>query len=217
MTAERFDEDYFRAHYSDYELQNPPAKLKWYERAVRGWTDSRPIRLLDIGCGLGSFAGHMSGDTDVVVHATDVSEFAISSNRARFPGVTWEVASATAAPWPESSFDVVTAFDVLEHLNDPSRALIAASQMLTKEGTFIAVVPVYDGPSGPFIRRLDRDPTHVNRWTRNRWLQLVAEHFNVVEWSGAFRYRLPLGPYIHVPSRLFRRATPAVMIVGRQR
>ena len=67
------------------------------------------------------------------------------------------------------------------------------------------------------IRRLDRDPTHLHKWPRQRWLDWAARHFSVVEWSGIVRYLLPGGYYLHLVTRLFRRHAPAIIVIARKR
>jgi hypothetical protein len=81
----------------------------------------------------------------------------------------------------------------------------------------VFVVPVYDGLSGPIIRRLDRDPTHVHKWPRDRWLDWAASHFEVVDWTGILRWLTPLGYYLHVVTRLGKRHTPAILVTCRKR
>lgn len=218
MTSpDQFGSDYFRDQYPDYWRQNPQRKLAWYEGAIRRWCDADPIRFLDIGCGLGAFVSHMADSADVVAHGTDVSNFAIESNRVRDPRPDWRESSADEQPWSGGSFDAITALDVLEHLQDPEATLRSVRHMLQSDGVFVAVVPVYDGLTGPIVRALDRDPTHLHQWPRQRWLDLVNSHFEILEWAGAFRYLMPTRTYIHLPTRTLRRHAPAILIAARKR
>jgi hypothetical protein len=81
----------------------------------------------------------------------------------------------------------------------------------------VFVVPVYDGPLGWLVRRLDKDPTHVHKMPRNFWLEWAARTFEVVEWLGTYRYLTPLGVYVHFASRRLRRWSPAVAVAARRR
>jgi hypothetical protein len=76
-------------------------------------------------------------------------------------------------------------------------------------------VPVYDGLSGPIIRRLDHDVTHLQKHGRDFWLRLVSRRFHVVAWQGLVRYLLPGGVYLNWPTTVFRRHTPAIAVVAR--
>lgn len=44
-------------------------------------------------------------------------------------------------PWPDASFDVVTADNVLEHLEDPARVLAEVARVLKPGGLFLAKTP----------------------------------------------------------------------------
>ena len=84
-------------------------------------------------------------------------------------------------------------------------------------GCFVFTVPVYDGLSGPMVRLLDRDATHLHKWPRRRWLDWAESHFSVIEWKGIFRYLLPGGYYLHLVVQGLRRHAPAIIVVARKR
>jgi SAM-dependent methyltransferase len=216
----RFESAYFAAFYRDYAAQNPGRKLDFYRRVIERWapppTDGGPRSLLDAGCGLGRFLSHLEAGGGWRLHGTDVSRFAIEENRQRLPGVDLRIAAATDRPYPAASFDVVTAFDVLEHVPELDAAGDALASMLRPGGLFVLVVPVYDGASGPLIRLLDRDPTHLHTWPRRDWLDWVAGRFSLLEWLGMLRYLLPGGLYLHLPTRRLRRHTPAILVAARR-
>ena len=88
---------------------------------------------------------------------------------------------------------------------------------LTPGGIFLFVVPVYDGPMGPIIRTLDRDPTHVHKRSRAWWLELISRKFEVTSWTGIFRYLAGGRFYLHLPTRALRQVAPAIAIVGKLR
>ena len=88
--------------------------------------------------------------------------------------------------------------------------------MLRPGGIFVLVVPVYDGLSGPLIRLLDKDPTHVHKVPRDFWLKWGASDMELVDYIGVVRYLLPWGYYLHLTTRFWRRHTPAVLAVFRK-
>lgn len=213
-----FDASYYVDHYRDYAAQNPRHKLAFYRAMIEAHCGPRrPLRLLDVGCGLGSFLEHMSGVPGWDLSGCDVNADAIRAVRKRLPGVALAEAPATAEPFPAASFDVVTALDVVEHVPDTRAVARAVESQLRPGGLFVLVVPVYDGPTGPVIRLLDRDPTHLHKWGRDAWLTWMAERFDVLDWRGMIRYLLPGGVYLHVTTRRLRRATSAILVVGRKR
>jgi SAM-dependent methyltransferase len=216
----RFEADYFADNYRDYAAQNPERKLAFYRRSIGealAASGHRPreekLRLLDVGCGLGRFVASLPEER-WERHGTDLSEYAVEKDRESYPGVTFRHAGATDRPYPDDHFDVVTAFDVIEHVPDLSGVATAVTSMLRPGGVFAFVVPVYDGLSGPLIRLLDKDPTHVHKEPRDFWLRWAGERFRDLRWRGVLRYLLPGGHYLHVPTRLGRRHTPAILVTG---
>ncbi len=216
MDSSRFDADYYRTYYREYARQNPPRKLRFYARmAERHAAPDAPRRIHDLGCGFGDFLATLDESWEIC--GSDVSEFAIAQAAQRHPRGAFKVASATDRAVFAGPFGVVTAFDVLEHVADLDAVAASVDDQLAPGGAFLFVVPVYDGLSGPIIRALDRDPTHVHKWPRRCWLDWAGAHFDVREWLGAVRYLFPLLGYLHVTTRLLRRHTPAILVACRKR
>ncbi len=213
-----FEQPYFDANYRDYAAQNPPWKLRFYARSIERFAPAaRPLALLDVGCGLGRFLGFLAARGGYRLCGTDLSHYAVVENRKAWQGIEFREASATERPYPDASFDVITTLDVIEHVPDLAAVGEAVRSMLKPGGLYVFVVPVYDGLSGPLIRRLDRDPTHVHKRERAFWLGWAAERFEVLGWWGMLRYLLPGGLYLHWPTRLGRRHTPAILVAARKR
>ena len=210
-----FEREYFESCYRNYARQNPPRKLRFYRRLVESAVPKtgRP-RVLDIGCAFGSFLGALDPAWDR--SGIDVSEFATEQASRTHPGATFVRADIGEIPLP-GPFDIITAFDVIEHV--PSLDLVASvvRSRLTVGGAFIFVVPVYDGPTGPIIHLLDRDPTHVHKRSRRFWLDWAETNFVLRDWWGVTRYLLPGGFYMHVPTRVLRGLTPAIAVVASMR
>jgi len=208
-----FDKGYFETVYRDYPRQNPPRKLRFYRRLVeRAAPAERIPRILDIGCAFGAFLSAL--DPNWQRFGTDVSQFAIDHAAAAAPGVTFARADVDAIPFP-GPFDIITAFDVIEHIASLDRVASVVRSLLRPEGHFIYVVPVYDGVTGPLISLLDRDETHIHKRSRDFWLAWTREHFALIQWCGIYRYLVPGLGYLHIPSRLWRRFTPAIAVIAR--
>jgi len=113
-------------------------------------------------------------------------------------------------------FDVVTAFDVLEHISDLDGALTTIRAALPSDGALIAVVPVYDGPLGAVVRLLDHDPTHVQKESRAFWIRSIERHFTILHYEGLFRFLVPhTRRYLHAHSAALAPLSPAILIVAR--
>jgi SAM-dependent methyltransferase len=209
-----FDRDYFAANYANYQRQNPPRKLAFYRRLIEpAATCDRPAKLLEIGCAFGGFLSSL--DDRWRCWGLDVSDYAIEQARLAAPTATLAVASGARVPFAET-FDCVAAFDVIEHIQDLEQVADGVFRHLRPGGYFVFVVPVYDGPTGPIIHALDRDPTHLHKRSRQFWIDWLTGRFELVDWHGVYRYLLPLGYYVHLPTRRFRRFTPAIAVVARR-
>lgn len=123
-------------------------------------------------------------------------------------------ASADVRPFDSTDFDVITAWDVLEHVNDPDATMANLVSWLAPEGMLAFVVPVYDGPAGPIVSLLDKDPTHLHKMGREFWLELAEKHLSGISWHGIFRYLITPGRYVHRSTRSARRVAPAILVVG---
>jgi 2-polyprenyl-3-methyl-5-hydroxy-6-metoxy-1,4-benzoquinol methylase len=96
-------------------------------------------RLLDIGCGSGSFL-QCARSHGFLPHGMDMSAKAVEivQNEHGIPakqgGIGQEV-------WEGNRFDFITMFHVLEHLPDPRQALRFAAGLLAPGGTLVLQVP----------------------------------------------------------------------------
>ena len=144
----------------------------------------------------------------------DISEYSVGEATRTVGSVNFAVASCTAIPF-RGPFHAIVAFDVIEHVPDLQAVAAFVNSELDRRGVFVFVVPVYDGPLGGVVRLLDKDPTHVHKNARQFWLDWARQNFELISWTGIFRYLLPMGPYINWPTRGLRRVSPAIAVAVR--
>jgi len=103
-------------------------------------------KLLDVGCADGSFL-LAAKELGFEVWGLDLDSRSIEAARARglenVISMTLEEFSATH---PEQKFDVLTAFEVLEHQDDPNLFIDQIQMLLRKGGAFVGSVPDRDRP-----------------------------------------------------------------------
>jgi len=210
-----YDRSYYKKQYRDYERQNPTRKLLFYrslaEKAVEGILCPR---VLDVGCAFGHFLSLLPTHWERC--GIDASEYAIGKASRHVPDARFAIAGSERHPF-DGDFDVITAFDVLEHVEGIEDMFDWIAGSLRPGGGLVFVVPVYDGPAGLLVRLLDRDPTHIHKKSRTYWLHSADPRLELVDWWGILRYLLPAGPYVHVVTHAWRDLCPAIACVMRRR
>lgn len=103
--------------------------------------DLPAAEILDVGSGTGFYIGRWQEAGARKITGCDLTEAAVSRLRARFPGVRFVRADiAEADVLSSSSFDAVSAMDVLFHITDDGRyrrALETIASVLRPGGTFV--------------------------------------------------------------------------------
>jgi len=214
-----FDERYYSDNYGGrYDLRNPPRKTSAILDEISKHCPGG--RLMDVGCAYGAFLQAAADSGRYQLWGTDVSEHAIEIARERLTDhdVSLQAGGLFDSGGPPRSFDVVTLFDVIEHIDNLGTSFGAIRDLLQDGGLLALTVPVYDGPLGGLVSLLDNDPTHLHKVSRWDWVERVqAGGFQVLEWSGLYRYPVLGRFYFHRRSRRFRDFAPAILILARLR
>src|SRR5689334_13246360 len=103
---------------------------------------ARGKRVLDAGCGAGYGSAELAHTAASVV-GVDVAAEAVDFARAnyRLPNLSFVQGSCAALPHPDGVFDLVVAFEVIEHLENYSALLLEARRVLRPNGQFIVSTP----------------------------------------------------------------------------
>ncbi len=97
-------------------------------------------RILDVGCGTGGNLEMLSEFGEV--EGVDVSDEAVEFCRARGVAPVTQ-AGAEDLPYDDESFDLVTGFDVIEHLDDDVAGLREMHRVLRPGGRVLLIVPAF--------------------------------------------------------------------------
>ncbi len=108
------------------------AKMK--QKNLQGPT----TEVLDVGCGAG-FLSNELGSHGFKVTGVDLSEESLSVAKKfdKSNSVSYQVADAYKLPFSDAQFDVVTAMDFLEHVENPELAIKEFSRVIKPGGIFI--------------------------------------------------------------------------------
>ena len=97
--------------------------------AVLEQLEIRPgTRVLDVGCGPGLFL-RLAADRGATVTGIDAAPQFIELARERLPQADLTVGDMDPLPYPDDSFDVVTAWDAFQSAADPRGALREAARV----------------------------------------------------------------------------------------
>jgi SAM-dependent methyltransferase len=120
--------------------QNSPHR--WQDRKAALRQHKQSGALLDMGCSSGAFLESLKGD-GWKLHGIEMSTEPAKIAEAR-SGAQVFVGHILEAPFRPESFDVVTCFDVLEHLYEPRRVMVKVAEWLKPGGIFYVLVPNID-------------------------------------------------------------------------
>jgi ubiquinone/menaquinone biosynthesis C-methylase UbiE len=99
-------------------------------------------RVLDAGSGTGYGAAELSQSAASVV-GLEIDHDAVEYSRSNYPlqNLSFEVGSCMAIPFAAQSFELIVAFEVIEHLADYRRFVDECARILTPQGLFIVSSP----------------------------------------------------------------------------
>ncbi len=104
--------------------------------------DVRPgDRALDVGCGTGEFTAALARASARAI-GVDVAEAALERARTRHPGLAFRLVPFDGPlPFEESSFELVWASEVIEHIADTARWLSEVRRVLVPAGRLLVTTP----------------------------------------------------------------------------
>ncbi len=130
-------------------------------------------RLLDVGCGAGTFAARLRRRHGVQAVGLDFKEL---SDLPSFADVEFRCGLLYDHDFGEERFDLITMWHFLEHDYDPARSLRTSRELLTGDGRLVVEVPRLD--SVTFTMYGDRwpglqAPQHTALYSRQTLINMV--------------------------------------------
>lgn len=117
--------------------------------------------LLEIGCGTGYVLSGVSKQFPrSTLHGSEIFIAGLGFAAARLPSATFMQMDARSIPF-EEEFDVIGAFDVLEHIEEDERTLAQVHAALKPQGFMLLTVPQHAWLWSP----VDEYAFHVRRYT----------------------------------------------------
>ena len=125
--------------YSDFNYEEGLATKDKIDALKLMLSDISPGRCVDIGCARGTLLNWLR-EQGWECSGVDISEETVARGRSDF-GLALYAGTLEQAHYPDDSFSLVTAFDVIEHLQSPLTTLQEAHRILKPNGSLIMEVP----------------------------------------------------------------------------
>jgi ubiquinone/menaquinone biosynthesis C-methylase UbiE len=154
------------------------------------------INLLDVGSGEGHVLGKVLEKQKFQTTALDPNENALIVLKKKLPEVETKNGYIEKLPFTEDSFDVIMCCEVLEHLEDPERALSELKRVGRKH--FILSVPNEPWFSwanfirGRHVKKLGCHPEHIQKWSRKEFSEFVSRKLKIIEINQSFPWTIVL-------------------------
>jgi len=133
-----YDESYYTGGqegvFADYVGQAPARRAAARRRLWRLRRLKPRGRLLDVGCAAGFFLAEAAAH--YTVQGVELSEFSSRFARERF-GLDVVTGTLHDAAYPDARFDLVTLWDVIEHVSDPAAVLTEVARVLAPGGRVV--------------------------------------------------------------------------------
>jgi 2-polyprenyl-3-methyl-5-hydroxy-6-metoxy-1,4-benzoquinol methylase len=178
-------------------------KLKhpFWNRIIRKYMTGG--KLLDIGCAEGDLLEWASSH-GFCPTGIDVSEYILRENKKKNELLNYDLITSNIQklPFKKNSFQIITCFDVLEHIKNPDSALLEILRCLQNNGLCIISVPNLNS-LGHMLKKEQwfaySDPTHISLHTIEFWIQhlqkqnfTIITHFSDTFWDTPYFPHLPI-------------------------
>jgi 2-polyprenyl-3-methyl-5-hydroxy-6-metoxy-1,4-benzoquinol methylase len=188
--------------YDKYGSTNPVVKrlMAGFERTLDElFAQAAPRSVLDVGCGEGVLTHKWAQQLPGRVVGIDLEDPAIQAEWAKrqAPNLEYRVMKAERLPFGEGEFSLAAAIEVLEHVPDPEHT-VAQMARVARGGHLLVSVPrepLWRGLNmarGAYLRDLGNTPGHVNHWSKQGFVRLLARHGEVVERRSPFPWTMLL-------------------------
>lgn len=210
MTVHAFEEEYFTNYYYQNVGNFDRVSLNKSKNWFHGWLkylnqfvdleSGRGRKTLEIGCSIGG-ASHLLAERGFDVYASDISKYSLQRARRlakkEKKNISFHRINVEKEIPLNIKFDIIIAFEVIEHLKNPYRAVIRMRQKLKKNGILICSTPnkKYDASS---------DPTHINVKNEIEWKKL----FKKAAFKKIKSTQISFIPYLYNLNKYFQYAFP---------
>jgi 2-polyprenyl-3-methyl-5-hydroxy-6-metoxy-1,4-benzoquinol methylase len=192
--------------FDKYGSANPVVRrlMAGFERnADELFAQAAPSSVLDVGCGEGILTAQWArrlppppAGRIVGIDLEDPKLNAEWAARETHANLEFRPMTVERLQFADDEFDLVAATEVLEHVDDPGRAV---AEMARVAGRWLLVsVPheplwrMLNMARGAYLRQWGNTPGHLNHWTRAGFAKLLSAHGEVVQTRSPFPWTMLL-------------------------
>lgn len=168
--------EYYSNNYNRTDFFSPITRNRYNELLDEFEQHRKTGKILDLGCGYGFFL-EVAKERGWEVYGAEIAEDAVKICREK--GVKMFSGRASKCDFPEASFDVIVAIEVIEHLEDPKPFLSKSYELLRSGGLMYTTTPNFNS----YLRyRLKGEydvieyPNHLLYFTRKTLRKLYNQH-----------------------------------------
>ncbi len=166
----------------------------------------RGRRVLDIACGTGYGLEILAGEARAVVGVDADWEAVRAAVRGEHAPRAIVLGDGARLPFPPATFDAITSFETLEHLEQRDGFLAELARVLRPDG-----VCILSTPNANYTQPVDgrpRNPFHVHEYTPQELRDALGRRFTSVEMLGQeMDHRFAISPFWDDQQRLPRRTS----------
>ncbi|WP_245885697.1 class I SAM-dependent methyltransferase [Xylanimonas oleitrophica] len=140
----------------------PYAHLRWdvVSRVLAQHLPSSGARVLEVGCGQGAVGVRLARRHRYTGVELDARSLEVARGRAEAAGVDATLVQGQLASLDDDGFDLVCAFEVVEHIEDDAQALAEWTARLRPGGLLLLSTPAWQSRFGP----MDEAVGHFRRY-----------------------------------------------------
>jgi SAM-dependent methyltransferase len=143
--------------------------MDWIVTTMRPYLGSN---LLEVGVGHGSYCEYFK--EIAAYRGIDIDPQNVASSRAKYPGATFEIGDVCSdqfnSTFVPGSVDTIVCCNVIEHIEDDSRAVVNMANALSRGGHLFILVPALQMLYG----ELDRLAGHCRRYDKPQMLKACS-------------------------------------------
>ena len=192
--------------FDKYGSTNPVVRrlMAGFERNVDDlFARAAPSSVLDVGCGEGILTAQWAqrlppapAGRIVGIDLKDPKLTAEWAARDTHDNLEFRQMTVERLQFADDEFDLVAATEVLEHVDDPDRAVAEMTRVASR--WLLVSVPheplwrMLNMARGAYLRQWGNTPGHLNHWTRAGFVKLLGRHGEVVQTRSPFPWTMLL-------------------------